>query len=285
VPPSEPARDDLPITVLLPGSAVEPIVIYDSLTALRMAVVERAGAHLLGAEWDIAGDYVLLDPVDAEGDYGAYVGQAPAGLRGRLVTHLRGRDHWRRAVLIAKDTTFGFHSAHAGWLEGRLWELLNAAEHADLHNSNRPKDETLPAYDRLALEACVVPISRVLRLLGYVVESPGEEEASPAGRRPRTHHGITVAELVAEGLLPAGSRLTSTNGVYPASARVASDGSIDLDGTSYPTPSAAAAAVRGGAANGWDFWAVDVDGRRTPLASYRARLLERRLVSGGGSPA
>jgi len=280
-----PERDDLPITALLPGSAVEPIVIYDSLTALRMAVVERAGAHLLGAEWDIAGDYILLDPVDADGDYGAYVGQAPAGLRSRLGNHLRTKDHWRRALLIAKDTTFGFHSAHAGWLEGRLWQLLNDAEHAELHNGNRPKDETLPAYERTALEACVVPISRVLRLLGYSVDSPGDAEPAPSGRRRHTHHGVTVAELIAEGMLPAGTRLTSTNGVYPANARIDADGSITMDGTTYETPSAAAAAARGGAANGWDFWAVDADGRRTPLASYRARLLERRSAQGMDDPA
>lgn len=150
-------RDDLPVTALLPGSLVEPIVIYDSLTALRMAVVERAGAHLLGSEWDIPGDYILLDPVDGDGNYGAYVGQAPAGLRSRLGSHLRTKDHWRRALLITKDTTFGFHSAHAGWLEGRLWQLLNDAEHAELHNGNRPKDETLPPYERTALEACARP--------------------------------------------------------------------------------------------------------------------------------
>lgn len=91
-------------------------------------------------------------------------------------------------------------------------------------------------------------------------------------------HGITVAELIAEGLLPSGSRRSSTNGVYPASARVAPDGSITIYGTSHDTPSAAAVAARDGAASGWDFWAVDTEGRRTPVASYRARLVERRAA-------
>lgn len=107
-----------------------------------MAVDERCGAHLLGDEWDIAGDYILVDRVDADGYYGAYVGQAPAGLRSRLGNH----------------------------------------------NGNHPNDETLPVYERIALEACAVPVSRELRLLGYSVDSPGEAKPAQSGRCPHTHH-------------------------------------------------------------------------------------------------
>ena len=85
-----------------------------------------------------------FDPIQPDGHWGCYVGKAPAGLRSRLQSHLKHKDHWRRAVLVRRDTTHGVHSAHVGWLEGRLYEFLDAAEFAQLHNGNRASDETLP---------------------------------------------------------------------------------------------------------------------------------------------
>lgn len=161
----------VPLTMLVPESNWEPVVIYDSQAALRMAVVERDGVGGLGEEWDVPGTYLLLDPVAEDGSYGAYAGKAPSGLRSRLTNHARNREHWRRALLIAKDTTYGFHSAHVGWLEGRLYDLLDSAEFANLSNGNRPRDETLPAYERATLEASLVPVQRVLRVLGYNPET------------------------------------------------------------------------------------------------------------------
>ena len=70
--------------------------------------------------------------------------------------------------------------------------------------------------------------------------------------------------------------LVSTNGAWPASARIVTGGQIDLEGTVYPSPSAAAAAVKDGPANGWDFWAVESSTGRTTLATLRAQLLESR---------
>lgn len=83
-----------------------------------------------------------------------------------------------------RDTTHGFNSAQVGWLEGRLYDLLDAAEDARLHYGNQPSDETLPSFERAMLEASVLPISRILRLIGYDPEPPTTPAPSPVHGGP-----------------------------------------------------------------------------------------------------
>lgn len=276
----EPEADLLPVTVLLPETAENPIVMYDSHAALRLAVVERASVRRLGPEWDRPGNYILLDPVDPDGRWGCYVGMAaPGGIRNRLNEHLGSKEHWRRALLIQRDTTHSFNSAQVAWLEGRLYDLLDAAENAQLANQNRPRDETLPPFDRAMLEATVLPISRILRLLGHNPATVDESGVITDADRTRTSrfHGITIAHLVEAGYLTPGTKLRSTNGAWPASAEILGDGGIEFAGERYPTPSAAGSAAKDGAAvNGWDFWAVDEHAGRTTLATLRARFTQTR---------
>ena len=229
--------DVMPLTVLIPETAAQPIEVYDQHAALRMAVVERSGA--------------------------------------RIGQHLKSKAKWTRAVLIRRDTTFGFNSAQVGWLEGRLYDLMASADDAVLDNKNRPSDETLPPYDRLMLEAVVLPVSRLLRLIGHDPATADDTPALSANRTSR-FYGITVGQLTAAGLIDGNATLVSTNGTWPASGRVLDDGQIETGGKTYPTPSAAASAVKGGAANGWDFWAVETTTGNTTLATLRARYLETK---------
>ncbi|MDA8381124.1 MAG: hypothetical protein M0020_09910 [Actinomycetota bacterium] len=273
-----PKEDVLPLTALVPETAAVPITLYDSSAALCVAVVERAGAHLLPMEWDVPGVYILVDPIEADGTWSAYVGKAPGGLRTRLQQHLKHKDYWRRAVLVRRDTTHGFNSAQVGWLEGRLYNLLDAAEFASLHNGNKPSDETLPAYERTMLEASILPITRVLRLIGYTVASAGESPTPGNLPQTKSYFGVTIADLIEAGLLAPGTDLTSVNGAWPAEAKVTADATITWNGQSYSTPSAAAAAVKGGAVNGWDFWAISTETSKTPLAVLRRQLQEANTL-------
>ena len=271
----------LPITTLLPDSAADPVVLFDQHAALRFAIVERDHTLRISAdEWDQPGVYILLDPPSVDGSWGCYVGKAPAGIRTRLRDHLRNKDHWRRAVLIQRDTTFGFNSAQVAWLEGRLYDLLDAAEDARPHNGNRPSDETLPPFERASLENAVVPISRILRLIGYdpaTADDTGTVSTTTKSSRTSRFHGITLKNVIDAGYLDSGTRVVSTNSVWPANGIVNPDGTLAVSGTTHPTPSAAASAAKGGgAANGWDFWATEDAGGKTSLATLRARLADAR---------
>lgn len=265
--------DLLPLTTLLPETAADPVVIYDSSAALRFAVAERDFVSRLGDEWDEPGNYILLDPTDPDGTWGCYVGKAaPGGVKSRLAAHARSKDHWRRAVIIQRDTTHGFNSAQVAWLEGRIYDLLAAADDAKLHNGNRPSDETLPAFERAMLEACVLPVRRVLRLLGHDPATT-DDSSGPVAVKTRTNrfYGVKLAEIIEAGLIAPGTRLVSTNGAWPAEAVIVAGG-VEYAGKVYPTPSGAAIAVKQGqSANGWDFWAADTPNGKVPLSVYRSR--------------
>lgn len=277
--------DSLPVTVLLPETVADPIVMYDAHAALRIAVMERGFVQRLGPEWDQPGNYLLLDAIAPDGKWGCYVGKAaPGGIRSRLMSHLKTKDHWRRALLIQRDTTHGFNSAQVAWLEGRLYDLMDNAEDAVLSNGNRPKDETLPVYDRATLEACVLPVRRILRLLGHdpaTADDNGPSNLGPVRTRTSKFLGITLADLLKAGLVTPGTLLVSTNGAWSATATVTATG-IEFNGTEYATPSAAAGAVKDGPANGWEFWAIDTATGKVALATLRARYKDNQ--TGNAAP-
>lgn len=281
------SRDALPLTVLVPENASECIEIYVQHAALKIAVVDREGACRVGDEWDAPGAYVLLDRPDATGQWGVYAGKAPAGVRTRLRDHLRKKDHWYRALLLRRDTTIGFNSAQIGWLEGRLYDLFDGAADAILHNGNRPSDETLPLYDRQILEMVVLPVRRVLRMLGHDPRTtddtlPSSSPPRTKQNRPRTkqYHGITLTQLLSTGVLQAGAKLISTNKSWPASATVTAAAEIEYAGNTYASASAAAKAVKGGEANGWEFWAAEIEGGNVPLSVLRERC--RKILEATG---
>lgn len=292
-------NDSLPITTLLPETASDPVVMYDTHAALRFALVERDSVKNLSASvWNQPGAYILLDLPSGDGSWGCYVGKAPAGVRARLLDHLLKKPAWRRALVIQRDTTYGFNSAQVAWLEGRLYDLLDAAEDARPSNGNRPSDETLPPYERASLENAVVPISRILRLIGYdptTADDTGKVTTTVTrSSKASRFYGISLKDVVDAGLLVAGTALVSTNNAWPASAVVNADGTMTIDGTKCPTPSAAANQAKGGVgtANGWEFWATDDGTGKTNLATYRARYLDARntaaqtaSVTSGGAPA
>lgn len=266
-------QDLLPITALIPEAVGRPIIVYDNQAALRLAIVDHDFVSLLDDAWDVPGIYCLLYPVAGDGTFQIYIGKAAAGMRNRISNHVLGKiDGWVRAVLICRDTTYGFTSAHVGWLEGRLWSLAFASAKGAPTNKNRPKDETLPDYDRAVLENAIVPISRVLRLLGYGLEPEGEVPIHKTATT-RTNYGVTVKDLM-PGYVKAGDSLVFTYPGHPASAVIQPDGSLLVGETPYDTLSAAAGALRGGPTNGWEYWAVTgPTGNQVPMADLRARFL------------
>jgi hypothetical protein len=92
----------------------------------------------------------------------------------------------------------------------------------------------------------------------------------------RTFHGVQVSDLVERGLLEVGAtlvdrRLDGEN----ATALVTSEGFIEIEGEIYESPSAAAAAVVGAKANGWDFWHTPVDDVLRPLSTLRSEYMRQ----------
>ena len=269
----------LPFTVLLPDTRLLPIEIHDHSVTLRMALVEKDAVHLLDESWDRPGVYVLLDAVEPDGRFGVYVGKAPAGIRSRLMSHEKKRT-WARALLIQRDNREGLNSAHVGWLEGDLYDLFDAADRARLHNSIKPGDDTVPGYDLRILESFRDPIVRVLRLVGYDPATADDQAASDVKpKRSKSFHGVELKDLISAGLLASGAKLVSMNSSWPGTAEVTAGGLVLCDGVEFSAPSAAAGHVKGGAANGWDFWAVETPTGSVRLSTLRARYQDQQAKS------
>lgn len=276
-------EDALPFHVLVPGDPGTLIEVFEQSAALHLAVVEQGAVRSLGEDWDAPGVYILLDRVDADANWGCYVGKAPAGIRTRLRQHQSNRGHWYRAILIKRDTTHGFNSAHTAWLEGRIYDLLDAATSASLHNAQRPGDDTLAAYDLPMVESAVEPLSRLLRLLGHDTSTAEELLAAPsAATRTNQKFNVTLKDLIDDGMLSGNETLVSTWATVPAIAKLNTDGTVSFEGQVYETPSGAAIAARGGSTNGWAMWAVETANGKERLASIRAKYLKAKGVAKQG---
>ena len=240
-----------------------------------MVVVEPNGVGSLNEDdWEQPGVYILLSRHNSNGGWSAYVGQS-LDLKSRISKHIKKKEEWYRALLIQLDTTYGFNSAEIGWLEGRLYDLLNVAKDVELKNKNSPGDETLPPYDLPPLETLILPVRRVLMMLGHdpATADDAEDHDSKSQSPQRKSHGVTVAQLVEKELIKVGEKLVSTNGVWPAIALVDDHGKIKFNGKSYDTPSSAAWDVKKGSVNGWEFWAVQKDSGKVSLATLRAKFM------------
>lgn len=279
-----PPADALPLRILVPENDFEPTIIYDESAALVMAVINRDSVKRLDSAWDVSGIYILLHTIDAQGFFGAYVGKAPSGLRSRVSSHVNNKDSsWNRVLLICRDTTHGFNSTQAGWLEGRIYQLLKESIRTQVSNQQIPTDNTLAVYEKTMLETCVIPISRVLRLLGFDPSTADNEVNTPESPRTNSkiakYYGVDLKSLIKADLLFPGERLISLVTTWPGEGEITSSGSIKLisNGRSYDSPSAAGREVRGGlATNGWSFWRVNREGSWIPLSTIRERYLETK---------
>ncbi|WP_169807300.1 hypothetical protein [Herbidospora cretacea] len=261
-----------------------------------MAVVERSHTKQLHEAWDAPGVYILLDRPTPEGTWGAYVGKAaPSTLSKRLVSHLRNRDHWYRALLVRRDTEDPFHTSQVGWLEGRLYDVFAQAELVQLNNGNRPQDHTMHLDDQLSMNEFLPPILSALHLIGHPLTSPTPTRRSrvktgrvasvpershtfpspsPAfdsdrGQEAKSRPQVTMLDLMNAGLLRPETRLQSTSRSHLAEATLCGDGRIRYDDSVYDAPSAAGRAVTGYHVNGWRFWGIETDQGIRDLASVR----------------
>jgi hypothetical protein len=274
--------DVLPLKVLVPVSTHGPFEIVVEHTALRLAVADRDLLRSLNDSWEVPGAYLLLDRPDGEGRWSAYVGKAsPGKLRSRLLEHLRNKPHWYRAVLIRRDTEYGFHSAQAGWLEGRLYDLLADSTLVRLRNGNRPNDETLPRHEQTALETCIEPITSLLHVLGHEVAASSKKPKVSRRRVSSSNGKIGLIDLITEGLLPPGGKIVSKTRRHLGHAEINADGTIRVGNhISDSLSDAANKLCEGGSWNGWTFWYLETEEGPVQLSALRDQVRERRTGRG-----
>lgn len=117
-------------------------------------------------------------------------------------------------------------------------------------------------------------VARTERIVAKVTEAiESAQKGRNAHTGPKRTYKDSMADLVTNGTIKAGTVLTSRFGSH--TAKVNAKGEIVVNGTSYTTPNAAA--VKGcnlaSAVNGWDFWTVpgtgDQAGKKVAVGTLR----------------
>lgn len=223
-------------------------------------------------ETESSGVYFLLG-VDVEtGENRAYIGEAEV-IRDRLKQH-KAKDFWNAVVVfVSKDENLT--KAHIRYLENRLLQEARAIGRYALENSNSSNPK-LPESDREDMEVYLSRIRQVLPVLGSDLLSPISGSVRPAHPQPQLV--CKIKDALAKGRRTEGgfvvfARSTAVQTVRPSAAAqypntVALRQKLILDRTlteknglyvfmkdvEFSSPSAAAAVVHGGSANGLTAW-------------------------------
>lgn len=223
-------------------------------------------------ELESSGVYFLLGVDPESGDNLAYIGEAEV-IRDRLRQH-KAKDFWTSVVVfVSKDENLT--KAHVRYLENRLLqEAKNVGRYAlENANSSNPK---LPESDREDMEVYLARIRQVLPVLGSDLLSPIAGSTKPAHPQPlltckiknavatgrRTEAGFVVFAKSTAVLAVRPSAESQYPNTIALRQRLIQDKTIvEQDGlfvftkdVEFSSPSAAAAVVHGGSANGLTAW-------------------------------
>ena len=233
---------------------------------------------LLRDEADSAGVYFLFGADPESGDALAYIGEAEV-IRDRLKQH-KAKDFWNAVVIfVSKDENLT--KAHIRYLESRL--LLEAKKvgryRLENANSSNPK---LPESDREDMEVFLSRIQQVLPVLGSDLLTPiagsgraakpqaellcKNKGAVASGRR--TEGGFVVFKDSSAVVRERPSAESQHPYVVALRKKLIQDGVLAESGgflvfakdTEFDSPSAAAAVIHGGGANGLTAW-KDANGK------------------------
>lgn len=227
---------------------------------------------LLREETQSAGVYFLFGADPENGDALAYIGEAEI-IRDRINQH-KAKDFWNTVVLfVSKDENLT--KAHIRYLENRLLQATKEIGRYRLENTNASNPK-LPESDREDMEVFLSRIQQVLPVLGFDLLTPisGSTKSSKpqkelfcknkgaVARGRRTEGGFVVFKDSTAVSAERPSAETQHPYVVALRKRLIQEGALSLkDGfleftkdAEFDSPSAAAAVIHGGGANGLTAW-------------------------------
>ncbi len=226
---------------------------------------------LARAESQKSGVYFLTGIHPESGKSAVYIGEAES-IRDRVKNHL-DKDFWNHiAFFTSKDENLT--KAHIRYLEGRLLELAKQAGRAEVQNG-QSSGARLPESDRADMDNFLEKIQQLLPILGVEVLIPTEIRAANISERELLSCEIkglkATGHLTPNGLVVlAGSqavlseRPSTHKYPWPVNMRqklkdediltVKTDHLLFAKNAEFASPSAAAAVIHGGHANGLIAW-------------------------------
>lgn len=211
------------------------------------------------------GIYILVDD-EVERVYVGETGSAET----RLPTHAsgRGKDFWTRMILAVSDRD-DFTKSHALYVEQRLLAIARENDRAHIENGTKGTAPRLSAADRADAERFLRELRFLLPLVGvHVFNAPPTQIASAFGLKGKTFHARGQLSADNHFIVDAGAEFAPRlrDSAPPSVARLrnmlAARGLLKQQGGKlilqkpheFTSPSAAAGAIVGGAANGLTLW-------------------------------
>jgi hypothetical protein len=227
---------------------------------------------VLEREESLKSGVYFLTGIDPDTNKSAiYIGEAEC-IRDRIKSHL-SKDFWNNiAFFITKDENLT--KAHIRYVEGRLIELAKSANRSVIMN-NQSSGAKLPESDREDMEVFLEKMQQVLPVLGIEAfvqatsKSTSETEKEMLTCKIKnviatgylTPNGIVVLAK-SEAVLDERGSAKKWPSVMFQRNRLIEEGGLVKDGdkyvfvkdTEFSSPSAAAAVIHGGSANGLTAW-------------------------------
>jgi len=218
-----------------------------------------------------AGIYLLLGIDQKSNSPTVYVGKAGC-VRTRLRQHT-SKD-WTQVIAIVGDK---LNTAHAGYLEGKLIKEADSVIRC-VSKNEVASSEKLQEYERVQMDNYLVRIRQLLPVLGCHIFVSAGKDTQPeffcrikglTARGQRSANGFVVFQSseAVKDLRPSAS--TRGGWIIKLREHLIQDGVLKLTGARYEfvknyefaSPSAAAAVVRGGNADGLTAWQTS-DGKK-----------------------
>ena len=267
----------------MPSATIKIFLVHGDPKRLRTAELSNWTGKAVagpGSEFDSvlareesqkSGIYFLTGNNPETGNNAVYIGEAES-IRDRVKGHL-DKDFWNHiAFFTSKDENLT--KAHIRYLEGRLIEQAKRASRAEVKN-NQGSGSKLPESDREDMEVFLEKIHQLLPVLGVEVLVP--TTASVTGKTDLETLSCEIKGLKATGHLTpngivvlAGSQAVLTERPsahkYPwpinmrqqlkdrGSLMESKDHLLFIKDVEFSSPSAAAAVIHGGHANGLTAW-------------------------------
>ncbi|APD48473.1 GIY-YIG nuclease family protein [Synechococcus sp. CS-602] len=268
------------------SATIKLFLLYGDAKRLRVGEVSNWTGKALAAprtelddllareELESAGIYFLLGTNPDTGNPQAYIGEAEV-IRDRLKQHkAKALEFWSSVVVfVSKDENLT--KAHVRFLENRLWQESKIAGRYELENVNGSNPK-LPESDREEMEVYLSKIRQVLPVLGSDLLAPIAGSASPTKDQPnlvckiknalahgrRTETGFVVFKDSTAVLALRPSAEVQHPFVVVLRQKLIKNGTlVEKEGvfvfgqsTEFSSPSAAAAVIHGGGANGLTAW-------------------------------
>jgi Domain of unknown function (DUF4357) len=270
----------------MPSATIKLFLVHGDAKRLRIASISNWTGKGVGAprseieellareEANACGVYFLSGRDPQSGEATLYLGEADC-IRERLRGHLN-KDDWNQVVFFI-STDQALTKAHARFLEGRLIQLAKESGRSVLKNSHS-SGSRLPEADQMDTEAYLERMLQLLPVLGIDALVPIDSASRNKTENSRLY--CDIKGLRASGhLTPAGflvlkgsqavleERASARN--YPNAVAfrrrlielkklvAINDHLSFVQDVEFASPSAAAAAIHGGSANGLTAWKTE----------------------------